>query len=282
MVPSIGPTLADHASDEKSQNWWFASPKRIATGDTTALLVLQNLGHSISDQTVGNILRRFGIAPAPKRSQHMTGKTFIRRHMAVMTGIDFFTVEVLTWRGLVTYYVLLLLQLETRRVTLAGMTNHPTEEWIVQIARRATDDIDGPLKSMRYLLHDRDSKFCAAFQETLRFGGVQPLILPARSPNLNAFAERWVRSIKSECRSKLILFGEASLRRATTEFIDHYHLERPHQGNGNQLLFPAPSPKSSRLQSRVKSRERLGGLLNSMNVPREYFDLTGTAPRVHA
>jgi putative transposase len=110
--------------------------------------------------------------------------------------------------------VLFFLQLETRRVTLAGMTNHPTEEWMVQMARRATDDIDGSLRTMRYVLHDRDSKFCIAFQETLRSGGVQPLVLPARSPNLNAFAERWVRSIKSECLSKLILFGEGSLRRA--------------------------------------------------------------------
>jgi putative transposase len=121
------------------------------------------------------------------------------------------------------------------------MTSHPTEEWMVQMARRATDTIDGSLRSMRYVLHDRDSKFCAAFQETLRSGGVQPLVLPARSPNLNAFAERWVRSIKSECLSKLILFGEVSLRRATSEFIEHYHLERPHQGKGNRLLFPAPS-----------------------------------------
>jgi putative transposase len=222
---------------------------------------LQNLGHSISDQTVGNILRRFGIAPASKRSQQMNWKDFIRQHMAVMAGIDFFTVEVLTWRGLVTYYVLFFLQLETRRVTIAGITNHPNEEWMVQMARRATDDIDGSLKTMRYVLHDRDSKFCAAFQETLRSGGVQPLILPARSPNLNAFAERWVRSIKSECLSKLILFGEGSLRQAATEFIEHYHLERPHQGKGNQPLFPAPLPTTSRFPSPVKSRERLGGLL---------------------
>jgi transposase InsO family protein len=222
---------------------------------------LTNLGHSISDQTVGNILRRFGIAPAPKRGQHTTWRDFIRRHMAVMAGLDFFTVEVLTWRGLATYYVLFFLQLETRRVTLAGITDHPTEEWMVQMARRAVDDMDGSLRTMRYVLHDRDRKFCAAFQETLRSGGVQPLVLPARSPNLNAFAERWVRSIKSECLSKLILFGEGSLRRAATDFIAHYHLERPHQGKENQLLFPAPIPNSPRCPGRVNCHERLGGLL---------------------
>jgi transposase InsO family protein len=121
--------------------------------------------------------------------------------------------------------------------------------------------VDGSLRTTSYVLHDRDRKFCAAFQETLRSGGVQPLLLPARSPNLNAFAERWVRSIKSECLSKLILFGEGSLRRAATHFIAHYHLERPHQGKGNQLLFPAPTPNSPRCPGRVNCHERLGGLL---------------------
>jgi len=132
---------------------------------------------------------------------------------------------------------------------------------MVQMARRAVDDVDGSLRTMRYVLHDRDTKFCAAFQDTLRSGDVQPLVLPPRSPNLNAFAERWVRSVKSECLSKLILFGEGSLRRAANEFIQHYHLERPHQGKGNKLLFPAPNPASSQCASRVKCHERLDGLL---------------------
>jgi putative transposase len=190
---------------------------------------------------VGNVLRRFGIPPASKRRHQTSWADFIRSHMAVLAGIDFFTVEVLTWRGLATYYVLFFLHLETRRVTLAGITRHPTEDWMVQMARRAVDPIDGTLLPIRLVLHGRDSKFCALFRETLLSAGVRPLTLPARSPNLNAFAERWVRSIKTECLSKLILFGEASLRRAVTQFIEHYHLERPHQGKGNQLLFPAPS-----------------------------------------
>ena len=222
---------------------------------------LKNLGHNVSDQTVGNILRHFGIAPAPKRRQQMTWAEFIRSHLAVLAGIDFFTVEVLTWRGLVTYYVLFFLHLETRRVTLAGITQHPTEEWMVQIARNAVDGIDGALLPVRFALHDRDAKFCAAFRAMLRSGAVQPILLPPRSPNLNAFAERWVRSIKSECLSKLILFGEASLRRTTTEFLKHYHHERNHQGKKNLLLFPAPTSPASHRRSAVKHRDRLGGLL---------------------
>jgi transposase InsO family protein len=220
---------------------------------------LANLGHRISDQTIGNILKRHGIAPAPKRSQTTSWKDFIAAHMAVLAGTDFFTVEVLTWRGLVTYYVLFFIHLETRRVTLGGITRHPTEAWTSQMVRNAVDGTSGCLRSCRYLLHDRDSKFCAAFDEVLASEGIDTLILPPRSPNLNAFAERWVRSVKEECLSKLILFGEASLHRALTEFVVQYHCERNHQGKGNALLFPAPSLQTPR--RRVRCRERLGGLL---------------------
>ena len=220
---------------------------------------LANLGHQISDQTVGNILKRHGIAPAHKRSQKTTWKEFISAHMAVLAGTDFFTVEVLTWRGLVTYYVLFFLNLESRRVTLAGMTRHPTEAWMIQMARNAVDETSGCLCNHRYLLHDRDAKFCAEFDDVLRSGGVHCLTLPPRSPNLNAFAERWVRSVKEECLSKLVLFGEGSLHRALNEFIAHFHSERNHQGKGNVLLFPWPTRTTTR--RKVHCRERLGGLL---------------------
>jgi putative transposase len=156
---------------------------------------LANLGHAVSDQTVGNVLCRYGIQPAPKRSQSTTWKDFIATHLAVLAGTDFFTVEVLTWRGLATYYVLFFIHLESRRVTLAGMTRHPTSEWMIQMARNATDESAGVLRGLRYLLHDRDTKFCAAFLDVLRSSGIRPLTLLPRSPNLNAFAERWVCSV---------------------------------------------------------------------------------------
>src|ERR1035441_3004409 len=94
---------------------------------------------------------------------------------------------------------------------------------MLQMARNATDESAGVLSGLSYLLHDRDTKFCAAFLDVLRSSGIRPLALPPRSPNLNAFAERWVSSVRQECLSKLILFGEASLRRALTEYIDHHH-----------------------------------------------------------
>ena len=220
---------------------------------------LGNLSHQVSGQTIGNILMRHGIAPAPKRSLDTTWKDFIAAHMAVLAGTDLFTVEVLTWRGLVTYYVLFFLHLETRRITLAGITRHPTEAWMTQMARNAVDDTCGGVRPCRYVLHDRDTKFRRTFDEVLASYGIHCLRLPPRSPNLNAFAERWVRSVKEECLSKLILFGESSLRRALTEFVVHYHSERNHQGKGNSLLFPAPPGQSPRRS--VRCRERLGGLL---------------------
>jgi transposase InsO family protein len=222
---------------------------------------LANLGHRVSDQTVGNVLRRHGIEPAPRRSQNTTWRDFIESHMAVLAGIDFFTVEVLTWRGLVTYYVLFFIHLESRRVSLAGITRHPDEAWMEQMARNATDESWGHLERRRYALHDRDTKFCASFRATLASGGIKAIQLPARSPNLNAFAERWVRSVKQECLSKLILFGEASLRRALVEFVEHFHVERNHQGKGNVLLFPSDGASHSRRRRSVFCRERLGGLL---------------------
>ena len=131
-----------------------------------------------------------------------------------------------------------------------------------QIARNAVDEDSGYLNRHRYVLHDGDSKFCAAFRRTLKAEGVKCLRLPRRSPNLNAFAERWVRSVKQECLSKLILFGEGALRRGLTEYLAHYHGERNHQGKGNMLLFPSKNELRGGNASTVRCRQRLGGLLN--------------------
>ena len=148
---------------------------------------LANLGYPVSDQTVGNILRRHGIGPVPERSKTTTWRDFIRRHMDVLAGTDFFTVEVLTWRGLVTYYVLFFIHLESRRVSLAGITDHPEACWMRQMACNATLEGMGDLNGCRYVLHDRDAKFCAEFRETLAVAGVKCLRLPPRSPNIERF-----------------------------------------------------------------------------------------------
>jgi putative transposase len=221
---------------------------------------LANLGYVVSDQTVGNILRRRGLSPAPKRKKAMSWKDFIRSHRDVLVGMDFFTVEVLTLKGLMTYYVLFFIHLESRRVSLAGFTPYPDQEWMEQQARNMTMEEWGCLRGCRYLLHDRDTKFCRSFRELIKSGSVKPLRLPARSPNLNSYAERWVRSVKEECLSRLILFGESSLRRALQQYIVHYHGERNHQGKENRLLFPSQT-EARRKEGGVRCRERLGGLL---------------------
>jgi putative transposase len=222
---------------------------------------MANLGHQLSDQTVGNILRRHDIPPAPKRKLTTSWKDFIRAHMAVLAATDFFTVEVLTLKGLMTYYVLFFIHLESRRICLAGMTRHPDQEWMEQTARNVTMEENGFLAGRRYLLHDRDSKYCPSFRHVIHAGGVKTLALPPRSPNLNAYAERWVRPVKEECLSKLILCGEGSLKRTLHHYEARYHEERNHQGKDNLLLFPLRNRPPSRKQGEVRYRERLGGLL---------------------
>jgi len=221
---------------------------------------LANLGYAISDQTVGNVLRRQGLPPAPERNRTTSWTDFIRTHMELLAGTDFFTAEVLTLRGLVTYYVLFFIHLESRRVAIAGISVHPNEAWMKQIARNVTMDGDGTLRDCRYLLHDRDTKFTWSFRSIIASGRVKPLALPARSPNLNAYAERWVRSVKEECLSKVILLGERSLQRALSNYVAHFHAERNHQGKGNVLLFPRATARQR--EGPVRRRERLGGLLN--------------------
>jgi putative transposase len=221
---------------------------------------LANLGYTISDQTVGNILKRHGIPPAPERKTTTTWKEFIRTHMAVLVATDFFTAEVWTLGGLVTYYVLFFIRLGTREVHVAGMTPHPHEAWMVQVARNLTMEAWGFLSPGQYLIHDRDGKYCPAFQQIIDAAGVKRVPLPPRSPNLNAYAERWVRSVNEECLARLILFGEASLRHALTQYVEHFHHERNHQGKDNVRLFPAVSQSPAR-EGSIQCRDRLGGLL---------------------
>ena len=222
---------------------------------------LRNLGIELAAQTIGDILLRHHLPPAPERRKGTTWKEFIQAHLEVLGACDFLTAEVLTIKGLVTYYVLFFIHLGSRRVQIAGITPYPEEDWMTQVARNVTDAEDGFLKGKRYLLHDRDGKFCPAFREILRSAGVKPMALPPRSPNLNAYAERWVRSVKEECLDRLILFGEGSLRRALTQYESHFLAERNHQGLGNAIPFPLPGDRIGSHEGAVTRRERLGGLL---------------------
>jgi transposase InsO family protein len=221
---------------------------------------LANLGYTISAQTVGNILKRHGIPPAPERRTTTTWQAFIRTHMDVLAATDFFTAEVWTMARLITYSVLFCIHLASRKVHVAGMTPHLDERWMVQVTRNITMEEWGWLSPGQCLSHDRDGKYCPAFQHILDEVGVKRVPLLPRSPNLNAYAERWVRSVKDEALSRMILFGERSLRHVLYEYEAHYHHERNHQGKGNVLLFPS-SRARRQSEGPLQCRERLGGLL---------------------
>jgi putative transposase len=221
---------------------------------------LANLGYHIDAITVRNILRRHHLEPAPQRRKAgMSWQQFLKIHWNVLAATDFFTVEVATWHGLVTYYVLVVMELATRRVQIAGITPHPTAAFMPPCARQLTDPFDGFLLGKRYLLHDRDTKFTQAFDGLLKDSGVEPVVLPPRSPNLNAHCERFVRSIKEEALAPMLLPGEQSLLYVIQQYLAHYHAERNHQGLSNQLI--APEPGLGSYSGQVRRRDRLGGLL---------------------
>ena len=220
---------------------------------------LSNLGHSVPDQTIGNILKEHGVDPAPNRKRQTSWKTFIRAHWDVLAAVDFTTIEVWTKGGLVTYYLLFVMELKTRRVHFAACTPTLGDEYMKQIARNLTDPFDGFLKDSKFVLMDRDSNFSGEFQAILADAEVEPVRLPAKSPNLNAYLERFHLSIKSECLSQMIFFGEQSLRRAVNSYLIHYHGERNHQGLQNLLIDPGED--ADRTEGDVHCRERLGGML---------------------
>jgi putative transposase len=220
---------------------------------------LANVGYYISDSTVKNVLKEHGVEPAPDRQRTGSWNTFLKAHWDVLAAIDFTTIEVWTKGGLLTYYLLFVMELKTRRVHFAGCTPNPNEVWMKQIARNLSDPEEGFLKGKRYLIMDRDAKFSETFREILQDEDVKPLRLPPRSPNLNAYLERYFRSLKDECLSRMIFFGEKSLRRAVSTYLKYYHAERNHQGLGNQIIEPIDDV--GQVNGTIECRERLGGML---------------------
>jgi putative transposase len=221
---------------------------------------LANLGHEVARGTIANILKQHGLEPAPERERKTTWKEFLCRHREGIVAADFFTIEAWTRRGLTRFIVLFLIDLSSRRVQVAGVTKEANGVWMSQVGRNLCDAAEGFLIGKRYVIHDRDPLFTAEFQEILKSSGIESVKLPPRSPNLNAHAERFVRTIKESCLERLILFGEGSLRKAIHEFLAYYHHERNHQGLGNRLI-PEEAPCADK-SGAVHCRQRLGGMLN--------------------
>ena len=246
---------------------WMAT-ENPTWGYTRLVGALDNLGHQVGRNTVKRVLRRHGLEPAPVRGKRMPWKTLLRTHLGALAAADLFSVEVLTVTGLVRYFVRFVIDLQTRLVQIGGVVRQPYGAWMTQVARNFTDGVDGFVLGKRYLLHDRDPLFTEEFRGVLAAAAVQCLRLPARSPDLNSFAEHFVLSIKSECSSKLVPLGENHLRRAVSEYMEHYHRERNHQRVGNRLLTAGePAVRPANGNASVERRERLGGLLNFYHRP---------------
>ena len=218
---------------------------------------LKNLGHRVGRSTIARILRAAGIPPG--RQRPMTWHTFVQAHWPALVAADFFTTEVWTARGLVTYYIAFVLHLESRRVQMIGCTPYPDEAFVIQCLRHVTGETSGLLPEGRILLCDRDPKWSRGVEEWLGAAGVRVVRTPPCAPNCNAYAERFVRSIKEECLDRIVPLGERHLRRTVQEFATHYHRERNHQGLANDLIDEQPAQRTT---GAVRRRQRVGGNLS--------------------
>ena len=218
---------------------------------------LKNLGHRVARSTVAKILREHGIPPS--RQRPITWHTFLRAHWRALLAADFFTTEVWTAHGLVTYYTVFVIELHSRRVQILGSTPHPDEAFLVQTMRHLTEDANGGCDVHRMLICDRDRKWSLGVERFLATAGIRVIRTPFRAPNCNAHAERFVRSIKEECLNRVIPLGERHFRRTLVDFVAHYHGERNHQGLDNELIDPPRPPHPG---GPVRRRQHVGGLLS--------------------
>lgn len=234
---------------KKNPSWGY---KRI-------LGVMGFLGFKVELTTIRRILKNHGIVPDPERSRSVTWKEFLSSHKEVMSATDFFSIEVLTPRGLIRCMVLFVIDIASRKVEIAGIKTNPDGNWMKQMARNLTDCETGFLKDKKYLIHDRDPLFTKDFKSILAGTDVQCVRTSAFAPNMNAHAERFVQTIKHECLGKIIFASQAQLEYAVEEFVEYYNHERPHESLGGNMIEPRPQDPDDE----VVEFSRLGGLLRS-------------------
>ena len=219
----------------------------------------RKLGVRVSATSVRRILRRHRLGPAPRRSGQ-SWTEFLHAQAAGVLACDFFTVETV---GLTRLYVLFVVELDRRRLHLAGITAHPTGEWVVQAARNLLMDLDEHAHRLRFLIRDRDAKFTAAFDAVFAAAGIRTVKIPPRAPRANAYTERWVRTVRTECLDWTLIWNRPHLRQVLTRYLEHYNTGRPHRGI--DLDLPAPPPVATVTTLPVKAVERvdlLGGLIH--------------------
>ena len=217
---------------------------------------LKYLGHKVSHTTIDNVLKRNGYDPSPDRARKTRWSEFLRSHWESLAAIDFFTTEIYTLSGLTRYMVLVSIHYATRKVEVVGIIQQAHGKWMSQKARNLTDQFSGFLKDKKYLIHDRDPLFTKEFREVLKASGMKPIRTLPMSPHLNCIVERFVRSIKGEALDRMLIFGERHLEYVIQEYMAHYHMERPHQGLGNEIIEPPPQGDGE-----IVCQERLGGVL---------------------
>ncbi len=218
---------------------------------------LSKLGHDVGRSTIRGVLKRRHVPPAPERSRQGTRwRTFLTHYKGEMVACDFFTVET-AW--LKTVYVMFFIELGSRQVHLAGCTTNPTSAWVTQQARQFSWKIQDGTLPVRFLIHDRDTKFTPAFDTVFTSEDVSIIRTPVRAPNANAFAERWVRSVREECLDRLLIFNERHLRRVLTTYIDYYNHARPHQGIDQRCPIPL---ESATRDGPIERRDILGGMIH--------------------
>jgi transposase len=221
---------------------------------------LLRLGVHVSATAIRSTLRRHGLDPAPRRTT-TTWQTFLREQAAGILACDFFTVDTIWLRRL---YVLFFIELDTRRVHLAGMTGNPDGAWVTQQARNLLLALEERGRRVRFLLRDRDAKFCRTFDDVFRTEGTEVLLTPVQAPNANAYAERWIRTVRAECLDWLLIVGRGHLDRVLRVYVAHYNRHRPHRAL--ELKAPDPSADFTTLTEawpgRMHRRDLLGGLLH--------------------
>ena len=222
---------------------------------------LAKLGYDIGRSTIRDVLKRRRVPPAPERSRHGSSwRTFLAHYQDQMIACDFFTVETV-W--LKTLYVLFFIELGSRRVHLAGSTANPTSAWVTQQARQFSWQIQDGALPVRFLIHDRDTTFPVAFDTIFTSEDVGIIRTPVRAPNANAFAERWVRSVREECLDRILILGEGHLDRVLTAYVDYSNDARPHQGIDQRC--PVSLGGSAARDGPIERRDILGGVLHDYN-----------------
>ena len=219
------------------------------------------LGIDLAPASVWNILQRHGIDPSPERSGP-TWHEFLKTQTETLLACDFFTVDTVLLRRL---YVLFFIELDARKVFVTGVTAHPAGAWVVQQARNLTIELVNRGRPVRFLIRDRDTKFTSSFDEVFRTVGMRIIRTPIRAPRANAFAERFVGTIRRECLDRMLVIGRRHLELIVREYVEHYNDHRPHRSLGQlppQPRVAVPAELKDLSHSRLHRTDRLGGVIH--------------------